>query len=258
LLIFPLGNVILPLVLERTKKHQMKSLRIHYLQHVAFEDLGCIGQWALEKGHTLSSTKFYSDFILPNHSSYDWLIILGGPMGVYEQEKYNWLPAEKDFIKQAIGQYKTVIGICLGSQLIASALGANVYPNEEKEIGWFPIKLSNNINNPLFTDEEIFTVFHWHGDTFDLPINATQLASSEVCVNQAFGYQDNVIGLQFHLEVTENSLQQMITFEVSELTKGKYIQTEQRILNEMTFIDENNQKMFQLLDYLETKHYVGI
>ena len=231
----------------------MKSLRIHYLQHVVYEDLGCIELWALTKGYQLTSTKFFEEYIIPDHTSYDWLIILGGPMGVYEQEKYSWLTLEKEFIKQAIEQNKTVIGICLGSQLIASALEANVYPNKEKEIGWFPITISDAIINPLFNNEKIYTVFHWHGDTFDLPKNATLLASSVGCINQAFIYKANVIGLQFHLEVTEKILQQMINFGASELTKEKYIQTAKVMLNKKKFMKDNNQKMYQLLNYLDTK-----
>ncbi len=231
----------------------MNTFRIHYLQHVTYEDLGCISNWAIEKGHEITSTKFYEDYVLPNHSAYDWLIVLGGPMGVYQQGKYNWLTIEKEFIKQSIDQNKTVIGICLGSQLIASALKAKVYPNKEKEIGWFPINVSEAIINPLFNNEKCYTVFHWHGDTFDLPQNAALLASSEACANQAFIYSDKVIGLQFHLEVTENSLKQMIIFGGSELTTEKYIQTVQEMSNQKEFFKDNNQRMFQLLNYLATK-----
>lgn len=231
----------------------MNTFRIHYLQHVAYEDLGCIAQWVIEKEYKITSTKFYEDYVLPNHSTYDWLIILGGPMGVYEQERYSWLTVEKEFIKQAIEQNKTVIGICLGSQLIASALKAKVYPNKEKEIGWFPINVSEAIINPLFSNEKCYTVFHWHGDTFDLPQNAALLASSEACANQAFIYRDKVIGLQFHLEVTENSIKQMIIFGGSELTTEKYIQTVQEMSNQKEFLKDNNQRMFLLLNYLATK-----
>jgi GMP synthase-like glutamine amidotransferase len=231
----------------------MNTFRIHYLQHVTYEDLGCISNWAMEKGHKITSTKFYEDYELPNHSAYDWLIVLGGPMGVYQQEKYNWLTIEKEFIKQSIEQNKTVIGICLGSQLIASALKAKVYPNKEKEIGWFPINVSEAIINPLFNNEKCYTVFHSHGDTFDLPQNAALLASSEACANQAFIYSDKVIGLQFHLEVTENSLKQMIIFGGSELTTEKYIQTVQEMSNQKELLKDNNQRMFQLLNYLATK-----
>jgi GMP synthase-like glutamine amidotransferase len=180
-------------------------------------------------------------------------IILGGSMGVYEQKRYSWLTVEKEFIKQAIEQNKTVIGIYLGSQLIASALKAQVYPNKKKEIGWFPINASEAIINPLFNNEKCYTVFHWHGDTFDLPQNAALLASSEACANQTFIYRDKVIGLQFHLEVTENSIKQMIIFGESELTTEKYIQTVQEMSNQKEFLKDNNQRMFLLLNYLATK-----
>jgi GMP synthase-like glutamine amidotransferase len=229
----------------------MKSLKIHYLQHVAFEGLGCIKNWVLEKGHKLSCTKFYEGDQLPAHSSYDWLIIMGGPMGVYDKEKYNWLVAEKDFITEAIQCNKKILGICLGSQLIASALGANVYPNKEKEIGWFPIMLSANADNPLQAVVTDYSVFHWHGDTFDLPENAIRIASSEGCINQAFVYNNIVIGLQFHLEVTMKSLNQMLNFGNAELIEGKYIQSAEMILEKTLLIEQNNKRMYQLLNYLE-------
>jgi GMP synthase-like glutamine amidotransferase len=229
----------------------MKSLRLHCLQHVAFEGPGCIEHWVLEKGYKLSSTKFFENETLPEHSDYDLLIIMGGPMGVYDEKKYPWLIAEKEFINQAIQNNKKILGICLGAQLIASALRADVYPNKEKEIGWFTINVSETLINPLFKEENSYTVFHWHGDTFDLPKAAVNLAKSEGCFNQAFSYNDKVLGLQFHLEVTEDSLQQMVTFGVSELTQAKYIQTAKEILNEKELIIDNNQRMFQLLNYLE-------
>jgi GMP synthase-like glutamine amidotransferase len=231
----------------------MKSLRIHYLQHVPFEGLGCIENWVLEKGYKLSCTKFFEGDPLPNHSTYDWLIILGGSMGVYDEKKYNWLVAEKNFIKNAIQQDKKILGICLGSQLIASALGANVYPNNEKEIGWFPIRLSEMAANPLQETTTNFSVFHWHGDTFDLPKNTINLASSEGCINQAFVYNDNVIGLQFHLEVTKKLLNQMLIFGNEELIEGKYIQSAEMVLDKTSLIGENNKRMYHLLNYFETK-----
>jgi GMP synthase-like glutamine amidotransferase len=231
----------------------MKSLRIHYLQHVAFEGLGCIENWVLEKGHKLSCTKFFEGDQLPNHLSYDWLIIMGGSMGVCDEEKYNWLVAEKDFIKNAIQQTKKILGICLGSQLIASALGANVYPNKEKEIGWFPITLSETASNPLQETATNFSVFHWHEDTFDLPKNTINLASSEGCKNQAFIYNEKIIGLQFHLEVTKELLNQMLSFGNDELIEGKYIQSVEMILDKTSLIEENNKRMYNLLNYLETK-----
>lgn len=229
----------------------MKKLKIHYLQHVSFEDLGCIEDWILQKGYTLSSTKFFESVSLPDLSEFDWLIIMGGPMGVYDTDKYNWLTEEINFIKTAIGHCKTVIGICLGSQLIASALGSTVYPNTFREIGWFPIQMEEFSGNPLINKTKYPTVFHWHGDTFDLPDGAARLASSIACPNQAFLYNQKVIGLQFHLEVTEKSIKQMIDNGSNELTEGKYIQSTEEIYSGIANIRENNKIMFELLDYFE-------
>jgi len=114
----------------------MPHLRIHYLQHVSFEGLGSIAEWVTSNGHELTSTQFFINSYLPEPADIDWLIIMGGPMGVYDEDKYEWLTAEKQFIKKAIDAGKTVIGICLGAQLIAKVLGAKVYPNQKRAIGW--------------------------------------------------------------------------------------------------------------------------
>jgi len=236
----------------------MKTLRIHYLQHVPFAGLGCIADWVSAKGHLLTSTKFYENNQLPELSDFDWLIVMGGPMGVYDDEKYNWLSGEKEFIRLAIQSGKTVIGICLGAQLIATSLDANVYPNGEKEIGWFPVFPTEfaMINRLLSENADPFSVFHWHGDTFDLPSGAFRLASSEACVNQAFIYNHKVVGLQFHLEVTEESLHEMITFCGNELVKGTYIQSAETMLNNAQFIGELNSRMFYLLNLLNTDNEI--
>lgn len=231
----------------------MKTLRIHYLQHVPFEGLGCIADWVSAKGHSLTSTKYFENNQLPELSYFDWLIVMGGPMGVYDEEKYDWLSGEKEFIRLAIQAGKTVIGICLGAQLIASSLGANIYPNGEKEIGWFPIFPTEYelVDKLLSESADPFPVFHWHGDTFDLPSGAFRLASSEACVNQAFIYNHKVVGLQFHFEVTEKSLRQMITFCGDELVNGRYIQSAEMMLNNIQFIGELNSRMFHLMDLLD-------
>ena len=231
----------------------MKTLRIHYLQHVPFEGLGCIADWVSAKSHSLSATKFYEDSRLPELSDLDWLIVIGGPMGVYDEDKFDWLSGEKEFIRNAIQAGKTVIGICLGAQLIASSLGAKVYPNAEKEIGWYPVfSTEYGMNKNLLSGNlDPFPVFHWHGDTFDLPSGARRFASSEACLNQAFIYNHKVIGLQFHFEVTENSLHQMITFCGEELVIDRYVQSAETILGYVQFINEVNNRMFYLLDFME-------
>ncbi len=197
----------------------MEKLRIHYFQHVPFEGLGCIENWIDEQGHVLSSTKFYQNDSLPALDDIDWLIIMGGPMGVYDESKYDWLKAEKKFIDLAIKADKKVIGICLGSQLIAEALGSKVYPNHEKEIGWFPIRITadGQKNRLLSSLPESFEVFHWHGDTYDLPRGAKCLLESAGCKNQAFLYSDRVLALQFHFEVTAETIKEMVLHGREEL-----------------------------------------
>jgi len=237
----------------------MKELSIHTLTHVSFEGLGCIEQWILNNHHLLSYTHLYESHRLPDVNDFDWIIVMGGPMGVYDEVEFPWLVEEKAFIRKAIHNKKTVIGICLGSQLIAEVLGAQVYPNEQKEIGWFDVKLSDTaMKHPLFENfEEQFKVFHWHGDTFDLPAGSDLMMSSDICAHQAFLFQENVLGLQFHLEVTKQSLKGMIEHEKDELIESKAIQSAERITDLTYFSEDNNLKMFQILDYFEGKSLVS-
>lgn len=230
----------------------VSGISIHTFMHVPFERLGCIEPWIIEKGHSITFTRFYEEYTLPNPDEIDWLIVMGGPMGVYDNVQYPWLNEEKEFIKQVILKGKTVLGICLGSQLIASALGAKVYPNKQKEIGWYNLNLTEQgRNHPLFIRFETeFPVFHWHGDTFDLPAGSVHLASSNVCRNQAFLFNDKVLGLQFHFEVTSESLNEMIENGRNELMESETIQQAEQIRKQTGFIETNNGKMFRILDYL--------
>lgn len=227
----------------------MKKLRIHYFQHVPWEGLGSIEEWIKANGHFLTVTKFYQCYGLPQVSDIDWLIIMGGPMNVNDEDQYKWLPDEKKFIKRAIDTGKIVLGICLGSQLISSVLGAKIYKNKEKEIGWFDIELSKAANGKMFSGfESPLKVFHWHGDTFDLPENAIHMASSEACKNQAYSYKDKVLALQFHLESTDDSLRDMLERGRMDLSEGKFVQTETEILDNKYLIEMNRKYMFNLLD----------
>jgi GMP synthase-like glutamine amidotransferase len=155
---------------------------------------------------------------------------MGGPMSVNDEAAFPWLVAEKRFVRDVIEAGIPVLGICLGAQVIANALGARVLPNPEKEIGWFPIQ-ATAADGPAFTFPESTTVFHWHGETFELPPGAVRLAKSEACANQAFQIGDKVIGLQFHLETTPDSAQEIIANSRHELTPSLYVQTEQEILS---------------------------
>ena len=229
-------------------------MKIHYLQHVPFEDLGSIADWIHSSGHTLSCTRLDLGEILPDVNDIDWLIIMGGPMNVDETDRYPWLTAEKARIQSAIDHRLPVLGICLGAQLLASALGARVTQNQHKEIGWFPITRSEELaNSPLvrILPEEI-EVFHWHGDTFDLPAGAIRIAASKACRNQGFVYRGRIIGLQFHLETTLNGIQQLIEHCGSEITAAPYIQTPEVMLSDVNRFQVINDLMYKLLDYQES------
>ena len=179
----------------------------------------------------VSVTKFFEDPTLPDPDNLDLLVVMGGPMSVNDEQKFPWLAAEKEFIRKAIEKDKAVIGICLGAQLIADAMGAAVYPNKEKEIGWFPITGVQSENaEELFTFPQELLVFHWHGETFDLPDGAMRLARSEACQNQAFQLGKRVIGLQFHLETTPASARDLVHHCRDELQPSRYVQSEAEIL----------------------------
>lgn len=174
-------------------------------------------------------------------------------MGVFDDAIYPWLAPEKKFIEHAIKQNKTVIGVCLGSQLIADVLGAKVYRSEQKEIGWFPVQLTEQgKENEIFSFlPREFSAFHWHGETFDLPQNAIHVAQTAVCQNQAFIYDDAVIGLQFHLEVTEQSISKMVHFGRADLVQSAYIQDEKEILSGKQFVRVNNEKLNEILNRIK-------
>lgn len=177
---------------------------------------------------------------------------MGGPMGVHDEKKHPWLKAEKQFIENAIKSDKVVIGICLGAQLIADVLGAKVFPSQYKEIGWFPVHLTNEGKKVLGDFPEDFTAFHWHGDTFDLPSGAKHLAGSVACKNQAFLY-DKVLGLQFHLESTEASVKALIDNCRQEIVPASHIQNEESILNHMDNVPSNSLLMTKLLNFMHQK-----
>ncbi len=210
-------------------------MNIHYFQHVPFEGLGSIENWAGKPVHKLTATRFYEDHKLPFIDICDMLIVMGGTMSANDEDKFDWMTEEKKFIEKAIVRGKKVIGICLGAQLIAEVLGSRVYKNKEKEIGWMPLQLTEEGKKAqVFSDiTDGQNVFHWHGETFDLPNGSIQLARTEACEQQAFLYDGHVLGLQFHLESNEDSIAAMIKNCRDELfTKGTYIQTEEQLRNE--------------------------
>jgi len=237
------------------KLQQDERLRVHYLQHVSFEGLGSIEPVLNDKGHQLSSTQLYKNEPLPSVNDFDWLIVMGGPMGIYDYDQYPWLADEKQFIKAAIDDGKIVLGICLGAQLIADVMGAAVVQNPHREIGWFNINPLPDVNATILGS--IFSapveVFHWHGDTFDIPVDAVPLAESEACPRQGFIFDNRVVGLQFHLETTLSSASALIENCRDELDGSVYVQSEAAMLVEAKRFDGINRLMSSLLNALETQ-----
>ena len=226
-------------------------MKLHHLQHVPFEGLGTIGDWASKNHFETSRTRLFAGDALPGIGSFDGLVVMGGPMGIHDHRQYPWLAAEKRFIKEAIDAGKTVLGICLGAQLIADALGARVYPGPQKEIGWFPIQRAEGAP-PLLPEQLV--AFHWHGDTFDLPAGAVRLASSEACANQGFVYRHRVVSLQFHLETTPQSLEALIENCADELVDAPFIQTAEQMRAQLPNLGEINAAMDHLLRQLFLKN----
>jgi GMP synthase-like glutamine amidotransferase len=205
-------------------------MRAHYLQHVPFEGLGSIAPWLAGHGYRTTATRLFEAAAFPDPRDIDLLVILGGPMSVNDGGQLPWLAAEKAFIREVIGLGTPVLGICLGAQLIADVLGARVYPGPAREIGWFPVHGVANAEGADFVLPPQVSVFHWHGETFDLPPGARRLVRSAACENQAFQWGARVIGLQFHLETTPESARALVAHCRHELGAGAFVQDEAQIL----------------------------
>jgi GMP synthase-like glutamine amidotransferase len=180
-------------------------MRLHSLQHSPLEGPEQITDWADKQGHDLTETYLFDREPLPELNEFDWLIVLSGPMSVHDEDEYPWLVDEKGFIRQAIDADKIVLGLGLGSQLVADTLGAGIHKNERDTRGWGPVTTTEEAKvSPLFYNlANEYEAFHGHTDTFNLPEGATRMARSEGYPNRAFVYGDRVVGIQFHLDPPE-------------------------------------------------------
>ncbi|MFF2479591.1 type 1 glutamine amidotransferase [Paenibacillus sp. NPDC058071] len=199
-------------------------MNIIAFKHFSFDDESAITAWAVRQGHTLYVLTPSDLESYPNSDAFDMLVILGGPMSVYEEERYPWLVEEKRFVRRCIDEGKPVLGICLGAQMLSDVLGGTVYRNDRKEIGWHEINRTADRHPSLENLPETFVSYQWHGDTFTLPEGATRLAYSEACGIQAFAYGDNVLALQFHLETTPACIDEMLNTWSSEIVDAPFIQ----------------------------------
>lgn len=226
-------------------------LPIHLLQHVPFETPGDIVPWAKETKRELRVCRVWQDS-LPRIERGDGLIVMGGPMSVHDEDTLPWLAAEKALIGSALAVGIPTLGICLGAQLIADVLGATVSLAPKREIGWFPVRFEASAR-----DHEVasvlppeMNVFHWHGETFSLPPNTRRLGSSDACENQGFLRGNNVVALQFHMEVTAQQLQELEPYLKDEDTTLPYVQTPTEILASRTACTAANSSLRALLNKL--------
>ena len=230
-------------------------MRVACFQHVSFEGPANIARWATERGHALRTIRLFEGQTLPKTDDFDLLVVMGGPMSVHDEADYGWLVREKKLIRECLGGGKFVLGVCLGSQLVAEALGSRVYRNRVKEIGWFPIRLRPEAGRSEYLaglPEEI-QVLHWHGETYGLPPGCIHLAESEACLVQAFEHP-SALGLQFHLEMTPEGLDGLIRNCGYEIGSGPFEQSPERLVaGESLHRPALGSTLFQILDRIERK-----
>ncbi len=207
------------------------SLKIHCLLHSELGGDIHLPHWAASRGHGWQTSPAYDKRELPRPEHVDCLVVMGGPMSVWEEDKHPWLKQEKQLLEDFLRAGRPILGICLGAQLLAEVLGARVYRGEHREIGWFPVKRTlQSLQSPigaLLPDS--FDTFLWHGDTFDLPGGATHLLSSDRAPHQAFSWEQ-ALALQFHLEATPDWVQRLISRDADQLQASSDVQSLTAIL----------------------------
>jgi len=223
------------------------------LQHTDYEDAGYVETWLAQQNAEVEHVYlFQPEHKFPAPETFDLLVICGGPMGAYEEDIHPFLVAEKAFIKSAIETGKKVLGLCLGGQLIASCLGAQVHKNPQPEIGWFELTTQNK-EAEVFHFPDTFRIMEWHYDTFDLPDGAVLLASSAACKNQAYQIGKNIIGTQCHPEMTAEDIRFLINTYLEDAGKSEGIQDFDTINTGVDKYAANaNRLMADILQYLLT------
>jgi len=224
-------------------------MRIHCIQHVPFEGPARVMDWARARGHTVRVSALHAGDPLPSRGAFDLLVVMGGPMSVHDEAEYGWLELEKRLLRVVLEAGGAVLGICLGAQLIAESLGANVHRQEHPEIGWYPVRWSQAARDqrivPATVSETV--ALHWHGETFTLPDGAELLASSEACRHQAFRFE-RALALQFHLEMDPPAVEAIVRHCGAEIGEGAYQQHAPDIVREAAAYADSGARLFSMLD----------
>ena len=203
-------------------------MQIHAIIHGPSEGLGSIAEWAQARGHAVTETHLYRGESLPPPDAVEFAIVMGGAMNIYQHREFPWLVPEKQWLAEVLARGQRVLGVCLGAQLLADVLGAKIGQNPVKEIGWFPVRMIAR-KGPLAGLPAQLTVFHWHGDTFQIPTGAVRVAESDGCATQGFVVGARVVALQFHLEVTPGNVAEFIAGGESDLIPDRFVQSPETI-----------------------------
>jgi GMP synthase-like glutamine amidotransferase len=227
-------------------------MRWHCLQHLPNEGPGHAATWLATHGHPLTYTRLFEpNPVFPALSEFDGLLILGGAMSVADEAIFPWLTLEKEFLQTTLRAGKITLAICLGAQLLAQALGGEVRPNPEPEIGFWTVRFSAKaLTHPLLRGwPDKATVLHWHFDTFTVPPGAVRVGMSAGCAAQGFVWGDGIIGLQFHPEMTEEMVGQLITFENHEAAEeAEFVQTAMQIRSKLKSVWKGRKLLETLLE----------
>lgn len=227
------------------------GMKIACLLHAPFEGPGTIAAWAARRGHEFRTVNVYGDEALPELESFDLLVVMGGPMSVHDEAGLGWMKREKALVRRCLEAERFVLGVCLGSQMLAEALGGRVYRNRHKEIGWFAVERTAG-SGLLAGLPERFTAFHWHGETYDLPPGTALAARSLGCAVQAFEFEKG-LGLQFHLEMTAEGIAALARECAADIGRGPYEQTAEEMVAGSGECAEMAGRMAAILDRIEAR-----
>lgn len=223
-------------------------IRVQILQHAEGEWIGSMHSWFTEKGYELNTCRLDHGEPLPSENDVDWLLIMGGPMSVNDEDEYDWLAPEKVFIRTCIDAGKKVLGICLGGQLMAAAMGASIRRNQDLEIGWIKVEKTNAVAEWM---DDVFAPLSWHGDTFELPDGGTSFAKSLITEHQGFCMGPTVWALQFHLEAEPGTVEAFMAVENAPLPEGPYIQSVEQMTDADEQVQASVKNMYALLETIE-------